>query len=119
MGLCRTDIGQSRPEICLTVFSFGSSDFRGRRLQLDRVAVGVLDVERGAGALGAVALDDLAGRDAVPGEMGAERRLVEAFEADAEMGEGVGLRARTGAGLPAEPGIEGHEVDERRAGAQL
>src|SRR5258707_10826074 len=90
-----------------------------RRLELDRVAVRVFDVERGAGALGAVALDDFAGRDAVAGEMGAQRRLVEAFETDAEMVEVVAFGAGSGAAFAAELAVEGHEIDQRRAGAQL
>ena len=79
---------------------------RRRRLQLDRIAVGILDVDRGAVALGAVALHRLAGIDAVPREMGAQRRLVESCETQAEMVEVATLDSRPRAALAAELAVE-------------
>src|SRR6516225_10488629 len=89
---------------------------RPRPLELDAVAVGVLDVERATLALRPVAGGRLAGRDAARGEPGDERRLIERRDRQAEVLE-VAPRARwlTGTERP----IERDEVDEAAARAQL
>src|SRR5690242_10588380 len=99
---------------------FGAASRATRRtFELHRIAVGVADVERRAVALSAVALDHLAGCDAVRGEMGAQRALVERRDAQAEMIDIARLAAGRRAALAAELAVERDQVDERRPGAQL
>src|SRR5579885_419912 len=97
----------------------GGNSAGRRRLQLDRVAVRIFYIEGAAGPGGAIALPGLADRDAMGFEMRAQGRLVEAFEAQAEMVHVAARRARPGPALPAELAVEGHEVDEGAAGAKL
>src|SRR6185312_7342048 len=108
-----------------TEYSGGSEKFAPqlraarRTLELDRVAVGIADIERRAVAFGAVALDHLARMHAMRGEMGAQRALVERRDAQAEMIDVARLAAGRRAAHAAEPAVERDEVDERGPGAQL
>ena len=87
-------------------------------LELDRVAVGVPDIDRLAFALGAVAR---AGRDdgnTVALQMGAQARLVERPDSQADMVDIAALRARRGPAGAAERAGDVDEVDQRaRPGA--
>ena len=89
--------------------------FFRRTLELDDVAVGVGDIERGAVALRTIAPSDLADGDAVPPQMGGQRRVVEATDAHREMVQvaprGRFCRLRRGTGR--------HQINHRGAGAQL
>src|SRR6516164_1436926 len=84
-------------------------------LELDDVAVGVGDIERGAIALRTVAPPDLADRDAVPPQMRRERREVEVGDPHREVVEvACGRRFRR---LWCRGGRD--QIDHRRARAQL
>src|SRR6516164_4056565 len=89
---------------------------RPRPLELDAVAVGVLDVQRATLALRPVAGGRLAGRDAAGGEPGDECRLIEGRDRETEVLE-VAARPRWLACT--ERPIERHEIDEAASRAQL
>ena len=85
-----------------------------RTLELDDVAVGVGDVKRGAVAFGAVAPPDFANSDAVSLQMRRQRGEVEGADAHREMVQVASCRPRR-----LRPGAGRHQIDHRRAGAQL
>src|SRR3978361_1835600 len=82
------------------------ADLPDRRLQLDGGAVGILDVDRGAGAFGAVARAGFDDGDAMRREMAAQEILVPGGEAQAEMVEVVALGAGARAAGAAELAVE-------------
>src|SRR5262249_19693069 len=86
-----------------------------RTLELDDVAVRVVDVKRRAVALGTVTPPDFADSDAVLLQMRRQRREIEGGDAHREVVEVASWRClrrlRGGAGR--------HQVDHRRTGAQL
>src|SRR3546814_16918597 len=96
---------------------FRSLSKRPRRpLQRDPVAVGVVDVERGAVALGAVALHHLAGVDAVGLQVRAQGGRVERLDADREVVHVPGRSELLGL---LRDWVHPLQVDHRGAGAEL
>src|SRR6185312_15062710 len=91
----------------------------GRAFQLHRVAFRVLKVDRRALAFRAVAGLDRAGVEAVLFQVRDDGVRVIRFDAEAEMVEVAGFLPGRGAALAAERAVDGDEVDEAGAGAEL
>src|SRR5690606_19300943 len=106
--------GNQRPRLPFSIAGSG-----GRALQLDGVAVRILDVEGGPGAVGAVALADLARRDGVALEVRADRGLVEGGERERHVVDVAALRAGRRAAGPAERTVDGNQVDQALPGPEL
>src|SRR6185312_3370496 len=95
----------------------------GRRpgwpFQFDHVAFGILHIDRGAIALGAVARLDRPCLMAVRMQVGQDRLAIERGDAQAEVIEVAAFRARRGTAKAAEFSTHRHQVDQRCTGAQL
>src|SRR5690606_337962 len=90
-----------------------------RSLQLDDIAFRVADVDRRAFALGTITRTRLFDRDAVTGEMGADRGIVEAVESEREMIQVAALGPRRRAAHRAELARDGDEIDQGVTGTKL
>src|SRR5690606_28882361 len=92
----------------------------GRALELDDVAVRIAQVQGGPFALGAEVQAGRAQRlQAVPRQVGEDRRLVEGLDAQADMVDVAALFAGAGATAPAQRAIQADQVDHRGAGTQV
>src|SRR6185312_1100646 len=91
----------------------------GRALELDRVAFGVGDVNRGAQAFGAVTRLDGSGGDARIAQMPADGVQVERLDAETEVVEVPALGPRRRTARAAQRPVDRHQVHQRPPRAQL
>ena len=91
----------------------------GRPLELDGIAVGILDVNRRPCAFRAITPLGWARFDALGVQLSPYCRLVEGIDPDTEMVEIPALRTGWPAALSADLAVHGYDVDQRAAGTQL